>query len=863
MQQQTGSAGSPVELCLFAFQHSHLEDLRLKKTLLWCLAVVFAAFPLAAQEEESLPSLLQNDGDRAAIKIVTDDDGEERIVGSDDIPSPRGRAKAELRRESVRQQLAARRKAGKTHQVAGGQYVDFPLERTDRIFVMLVEYGEKGGWITSPANPGLVQTPGPLHNQIAQPNRAVDNFTIWQPDYNREHFVDMYFTKMADYYRSQSSGRYTFSGEVMHWVKVPFNGPRYGANSLGLATGTWALISDTINTWTAQQIASGKTLQEVTDYLKTFDVYDRYDFDQDGNFDESDGYIDHFQIVHAGPGEETNTTAFADAIWSHRSAAFYHLANLVGPANNKDGGVQFGGGWGTNPTGTTLGTSGGHVRGITTASNVGTISNAYPLNATGVWVGDYTIQPENGGLGVFAHEYGHDLGLPDHYDTAGGNNGTGYWNIMSSGSYLGDGTESVGERPGDLSAWDKLQLNWLTYDVAEPGKFSVHKLGPAEATTKAAQAIVIPLPENQNFRYDYDAIAVANATGRVWYSGSANLYEASMIRSIDVPATNATLTMRMAFNMEANWDYAYVSVSTNGGTSWTNLASAGTTTTTNPNAQNLGNGITGSTAGAWRNVSFNLGAYAGQTVLLRILYKTDPADFFWGLAVDNIAVGAFTDDAEATPNGWTLNKFKLSNGKSISNKAHYYIAEFRQYRGYDTGLQTGPYAGAGYLSGKLGHYPYQDGLLVTYADEDWTNNNTSVHPGEGFALPVDARPVAMTRTGVNEPGTDRFFNFSPWTTTFQVFDATFGLEPTDALKMPFVGNLQPLPGSPAGSPLRRVQFELDIPSKPAEPLFNDLLTYWSSAIPGSSALTPQSGTTLRIISTSAQDGFMHVHANGN
>ncbi|MER6693333.1 immune inhibitor A domain-containing protein, partial [Streptomyces minutiscleroticus] len=34
------------------------------------------------------------------------------------------------------------------------------------------------------------------------------------------------------------------------------------------------------------------------------------------------------------------------------------------------------------------------------------------LPGCGIWVGDYTIQPENGGLGVFAHEYGHDLGLP-------------------------------------------------------------------------------------------------------------------------------------------------------------------------------------------------------------------------------------------------------------------------------------------------------------------------------------------------------------------------------------------------------------------------------------------------------------------
>lgn len=40
------------------------------------------------------------------------------------------------------------------------------------------------------------------------------------------------------------------------------------------------------------------------------------------------------------------------------------------------------------------------------------------IGDTGIWVGDYTIQPENGGLGVYAHEYGHDLGLPDHYDTA-------------------------------------------------------------------------------------------------------------------------------------------------------------------------------------------------------------------------------------------------------------------------------------------------------------------------------------------------------------------------------------------------------------------------------------------------------------
>jgi immune inhibitor A len=837
----------------------------LKRSLINSLVLLLflVAVPAVAQEDE-VPPVLPELGERAGITVIEDEDGETRIHGSDNFPSPAALEQAELRREAVRQQLAAGRRGGRTHEVARGQYVDFPVERNDRIFVMLVEFGNQGGFITSPANPGLSQAPGPLHNTIPQPNRETNNTTIWQPDYNREHYVDMYFNKMKDYYAAQSSGRYTFNGEVQHWVRVPFNGSRYGANSMGDA-GMWTLIADTVNTWVAGQLASGKTVAEVTDYLKTFDVQDRYDYDKDGNFDEPDGYIDHFQIVHAGAGEETGGgTLGADAIWSHRWYAYFIFQNAHGPSYNKRGGVQFGGGWGANTNGGTFGSSGGAVRGINTNNvNSAAIQTAYAQNPTGIWVGDYTVQPENGGLGVFAHEYGHDLGLPDHYDTAGGNNGTGYWTIMSSGSYLGDGGEDVGARPGDFGAWDKLQLGWLTYDQATPGKFSVHKLGPAENTTKAAQAIVIPLPPEQNFKFEYDAAAAASATGSVWISGSANNYDASMIRSIDVPAVNPVLTMRIAYNIEANWDYAYVSISTNGGAAWTNLPSTGITTTTNPNAKNLGNGITGNTAGAWRNASFNLAAYAGQSVLLRIRYLTDTATFFWGFAVDNIAVGSFSDDAESSPNGWTLNKFKTSTGRVLTNKAHYYIAEFRQYRGYDTGLQTGPYVGTSFMSGKVGHYPYQDGLLITYADTDWTNNNTSAHAGEGFALPIDARWTPMTRTGVNEPGTDRFWNFAPWVSTVQVFDATFGLDATDAVTLPFVGNLPPLPGSPAGSPNRRVQFSIDIPSTPAEPLFNDANSYWSPAKPDSSVITPQSGVSLRIISQSAQDSFMHIHVNPN
>ena len=69
------------------------------------------------------------------------------------------------------------------------------------------------------------------------------------------------------------------------------------------------------------------------------------------------------------------------------------------------------------------------------------------------WVGDYTIEPENGGVGVFAHEFAHDLDIPDLYDTSGNTGGaensTGFWTLMSSGSYgsTGVANEGIGSTP--------------------------------------------------------------------------------------------------------------------------------------------------------------------------------------------------------------------------------------------------------------------------------------------------------------------------------------------------------------------------------------------------------------------------------
>jgi immune inhibitor A len=116
-------------------------------------------------------------------------------------------------------------------QVAKGQYVQVARDKTDRIFVLLVEFGNRRHvlWPDRPVTEATVFD-GPLHNEIPEPDRSVDSTTLWKPDYNTAHFQDMYFDRMAHYYERQSSNRYSVEGEVVNWVQVPFNEARYGTD---------------------------------------------------------------------------------------------------------------------------------------------------------------------------------------------------------------------------------------------------------------------------------------------------------------------------------------------------------------------------------------------------------------------------------------------------------------------------------------------------------------------------------------------------------------------------------------------------------------------------------------------------------
>ncbi|MFE3638698.1 immune inhibitor A domain-containing protein [Streptomyces cellostaticus] len=713
-----------------------------------------------------------------------------------DLDGPLSKTQRAQRQEALNQLIAGKTKAknrngSKVVQLKSrkgdSKYVELSREKTDKIFTILVEFGDQ----TDPKYGG---TAGPLHNTIAKPNRKKDNSTAWQQDYNQKHFQDLYFgtgskkQSLKKYYEKQSSGRYSVDGEVSDWVKVPYNEARYGNNACGQTncSSVWNVVRDGLNAWVADQKKAGKSDAAIKADLAKYDQWDRYDYDGDGNFNEPDGYVDHFQLVHAGEDESAGGGAQGtDAIWAHRWYAFGTDAGATGPSDNKLGGTQVG--------------------------------------DTGIWVGDYTIQPENGGLGVFAHEYGHDLGLPDEYDTAGGDNSTGFWTLMSSGSWLGTGKESIGDMPGDMNAWDKMQLGWLNYDTAKAGVKSWHKLGVAEYNTKYRQALVVSLPDKA-----VKTEIVTPAEGATqWWSGSGDDLKNTLTRSVDLTGkSSATLSLDGWYDIESEYDYLYTEVSTDGGANWT--AVDGTVDGQAIPRDASGKPALTGTVDSYKKLSYPLDAYAGQKVQLRFRYQTDGGVALKGFTADEITVTAdgtplFSDNAESADAAWTAKGFSRVGESFTKDYKQYYLAENRQYVSYDKTLKVGPY-NFGFSSRPdwVEHYPYQNGLLIWKWDTSQADNNTNSangHPGTGLILPVDAHYKAL-----------KWADGTLVRNRIQAFDSTFGLGATDAFT------------------LHKADKALKIKSHKGVRVFNDhTSTYYDASNPTGGVKITDTNTKVKIV----------------
>ncbi|ASW53241.1 immune inhibitor A domain-containing protein [Plantactinospora sp. KBS50] len=689
---------------------------------------------------------------------------------------------------------------GKTAKKKKDQYVELAREKTDHIFVILAEFGNERhpnypDQDTDPNTPGPTRFDGPLNNEIPEPNRAVDNTTVWQPDYDADHYRQMYFgtgkgvESLKTYYETQSSGRYSVDGEVTDWVRVQYNEARYGRSNgypcgSSVCNNVWALVRDAANQWVADQKAQGRTDAEIAEDVKQFDQWDRYDYDGDGDFNEPDGYIDHFQIVHAG-GDQADGDPYQgeDAIWSHRWYAYGSDIGRTGPADNPLGGTQIG--------------------------------------DTGLWIGDYTMQPENGGLSVFCHEYGHDLGLPDDYDTNGaGDNAVEHWSLMAQSRLNAKDDQALGTRPGDIGAWQKLQLGWLDYEVVVAGQKRTLNLGPQEYNSAKAQAVVVPLPK-KSVTTDLGAPFEGS---KQYFSGNADDLNNTMTREFDLTgATSASLSMKARYSIEEGYDYMYLETSTDGGQSWTAMDGTVGGEAFDHDASGTP-AIDGSSGGAWVDLNVPLDSVAGQNVLFRFHYRTDGGVSEGGMFGDAITVTAdgstvFSDGAESDA-GWALKGFSVV-GASVTNLYdNYYIAGNRSYVSYDKYLKTGPYYFS-YMNSRpdyVDHYPYQQGLLISYWDTSQVDNNVSDHPGEGLNLYIDAHPRPIYNLTGN-----------PWRVRVQIYDAPFSLKKADSFTLHINGQPQYIRG------------------QDAQPLFNDTKNYFDPALPNHGVKLPAAGVKIKVL----------------
>jgi len=534
------------------------------------------------------------------------------------------------------------------------------------------------------------------HNSITS-----DETAMYYDSFEAQHYEDMLFgdngyvgpdgqnmMSVKQYYKEQSGGSLIFQGNIAGWYKLPKSAAYYGGNDP--STDSDARPRNAVAD--ALKLAA----QDPSINLADYDTQDMYDMDGDGNYNEPDGIIDYLMVVHAGLGEDEGGGVLgSDAIWSHS----WNLGGIYTiPGTTTD--VDY---WG------------------------GKLA-AYA----------YTFEAENGAPGVFAHEFGHNLGLPDEYDTnytSASGEPISFWSIMSSGSW---GGAIQGTEPSAFSPWAKQYFqatyggNWqnainINYDEISSAGARV----TLNQANKTGQVVRINLPEKEH-------VITTPASGEnAFWGGKGHDGEpilTNMTTNADLTGkTAAELNFKTWYDIEAGWDYAYVEVREQGTEEWTCIE-GNITTTEGANGRDVvvPYGITGASE-EWVDANFDLSAFAGKNVEVKIEYATDAYSFGAGIYVDDVQVIAdgnvvVTDNAEGEA-VFTLNGFEKNTGTVYAS--HYYLVEWRSHNGVDSGLANVPAAGGTTIE-------YNPGMLIWYADDYQTDNWTGVHPGEMYLGIVDA-----------------------------------------------------------------------------------------------------------------------------
>jgi hypothetical protein len=145
-----------------------------------------------------------------------------------------------------------------------------------------------------------------------------------------------------------------------------------------------------------------------------------------------------------------------------------------------------------------------------------------------------------------------------------------------------------------------------------------------------------------------------------WWGNSGDSINSTLTRGVDLTGMDrATLKYQVWYELEKNWDYAYVEVSVDGGSTW-DILETPNTTQENPIGNSFGMGYTGDSPG-WIDESVDLTAYSGRPIQLRFQYVTDDAIHGAGLCIREVSI----DEAGMSDwrQGWQAEGFVLTDNR--------------------------------------------------------------------------------------------------------------------------------------------------------------------------------------------------------
>ncbi len=302
----------------------------------------------------------------------------------------------------------------------------------------------------------------------------------------------------------------------------------------------------------------------------------------------------------------------------------------------------------------------------------------------------YNVVPETLDLGVLVEEYEHQWGLPDIYTTDGYTDSAEWWCSPHTGGVYGGAM--AGTKPAGHCLWQDYMLGWRTPRVVNYDDPALElELGrPRQQPAGTEDGLIIKLPTIEK--------EVENKAGEGvgWWSDMGDDLDNRVYRSFDLITATApiTFTFDSFWDIEPDYDYGYIEVSTDGGATWTTQKDLdGVFTDSDPNSQNQGWGLTGASDEA-QPLRFDFSAFAGKTISLRFRYLTDTGLAMPAWWVDNLLLVdangiLYENDLETGFSGWTDEGWVTVPFDQTFEK--YYLVEWRDNNGLFDSALNDPY----------------------------------------------------------------------------------------------------------------------------------------------------------------------------